>query len=184
MKNVILRSLFFSSLLILVLSSCSKDEPSQSIIENAFSAKIDGELFEANTVISGIVGEEQELFSFTQFSITAFKTNGSYFDKNMLIFFTLPFDESLEEISYDFTSDNCTDLTNNICAYMLYSTGVEDGKAGVSNLDSGNSRFTITSIDFKPGGHAKGTFSGVLKDENTDELIEVTEGKFNVKIIE
>ena len=183
MKYLITKSLIFTAFLILVLPSCNKEEESnQTLTEDSFSVKIDGELFETKSIITGLVGSEQQLFTFTQFSITAFKTMGSFLDENMFIFFTLPFDESLEQISYDYMDDDCNDPAENICAFMTYSNGVENGKAGGSKVNGGSSHFTITSIDFKKGGHVKGTFSGILKAGNTGELIEVTEGKFNVKI--
>jgi len=44
------------------------------------------------------------------------------------------------------------------------------------------SRVTLESIDYRIGGRAKGTFSARLINDTSNDVIEITNGKFDVLI--
>ena len=88
------------------------------------------------------------------------------------------------ETTYNYGSDpaECYDPIG-VCGAIDYSLfdalNPENSFSYSSSL--GSTTITFTSLDLKDGGHAKGTFSGTLKDDDGNNIA-ITDGKFNVLI--
>ena len=173
-----------SILIVVVLfMACQKTFPSiQKDVEfGILKAKIDGNQFTSKLVRSGFVETYKQGFEFDRFSIWGYIGEyASYTAPNILISFTVPSDEEIEPLEYHFEGDNCTSNTE-ICGFVMYNYSLNNKLNGSTKTQGGDVIFEFSSIDYKIGGHAIGTFSGTLINENGEEAI-LTDGEFNITI--
>lgn len=187
MKLPIFKTLLFALVLSFVSFSCNNDDDVELAV-GQIVAKIDGENFESTGATAEIIftGFPAPVDTTQTFTMIGAKANGIINSKSITMFFALAKDDILNKTtySYDDTVGNC-DPENQICGAMEYATVDYFNPADSKFYEStfGNITITFTDIDYKKGGHVKGTFSGTLTDEsdiNTE--ISVTEGKFNLLI--
>ncbi len=179
MKNLI------PLLLALLLFSCSKDEETTGDGDGGnelgtFSAIVDGTALSSSSVTASIFDEAG-----TQrkgLTILGIETLGSTTSRTLTLTFSLDPMETLEAKNYQFT--DCLETVSPICGWLLY-VDLSDGftAASLDSDEGGMSTVTISDIDFQAGGFIKGTFSGVIINEDSLDPINVTDGKFNVKIL-
>lgn len=175
MKNL---NIFLITLTFLFTTiSCSKDNVSPSNSEGStLSAEIDGEAFES-TSASGEIDSDG-----------VFAIGGNQNERGIVIGFFSDAEKSIEEGSYNSTGFDFECFANSeTCAKIDYipnsSTNPNTQKIYTTLTSGGQSAVTITSIDFKSGGFAIGTFSGRLVNIlNSSDVVEITDGQFNIKI--
>lgn len=167
------------------LTSCDKDEMNDvGTPANTFSAKIDGVSFNGNAY-SVIANETTSL-------VPAFFIQGNNitldggFDYDLLqISYILEAGIPIESQTYTQQGQDCTlDQDNDICMIISYIdfNSSEDGDTYVSNMASGNATVDIESIDYREGGHIRGTFSGMLYNESGESTF-ISEGKIDLPIL-
>ncbi len=176
MKFSIFKILFFTSAVILLFPTCAKDDnpddPS-GIEEGTFSAKIDGVEFKPVVPLAGIV-----LLGTTEI-FTIGGANNSI--TTLSINFWVAGGASVEKTTYQHDELDCVAGVD-VCGSLLFSN-LTITESLSTEVENGSVEISFTSIDYRKGGHCIGTFSGVLIDENQN-TINVTDGKFNLKIAE
>lgn len=180
MKKIILLLIPF----FIFSTSCNDDDnvlsPTIEQLESNFiSAKIDGQDFKSDLVYSQI----SDIQVTQLFSISGAKEITTEHFENIIIVFTLPLDEVLESKSYQNIGYDCGGVED-ICAVLSYGTSNVSSSNDLefsSGYLSGEVEVNFTSIDYQSGGHAIGTFSGDMYNDN-GEKISITDGKFNTSI--
>ena len=177
MKNTI----FITFAFLVLMTSCNNDNDMNDlgIPSNTISAKIDGRTFsvDAQSQINNV---------FVQFfSIAGVEDVGNGEYETLVLLLDFPIEETISEGDYGFNGFECSP-TAEICGSIAYGIRNPDDELTHSSLaenGNGNSSFTFTDLDYRPGGNAVGTFSAVLFNEDGEE-INITDGKFNVTIAE
>lgn len=168
-----------------LLSSCLKDDnlitPEETTPLGTITAKIDGQNFKSTTasaVIISVFGVE----SFLMVGIEA--TNTTIIEEVISISFGIPANVSLAEKSYQFDDSDC-DGTLEICGVVAFSSGKlidEDYENSYASVEENASvTMTFTDVDYRSGGNVKGTFSGIIANEE-GQTVKVTNGEFDIPI--
>ena len=174
----------------LFLFACGKDddtspEDSSNIPVGTFSAKIDGELMDSPTSASAVLSVlDTSILNTALFQLNGADVYTSGLFKNMIILFSA---ETLDLSEDTYTWNGACNATA-LCPQLIYaqtgnSQDDSDTFTNGTNAAEGNLTITFTDLDFQVGGHAKGTFSGRLYEEDNQTYREVTEGKFNLDIL-
>ena len=98
-----------------------------------------------------------------------------------------PTGEGFAPGDYSFVPFECgTSSTVEDCASFFYSRLNEMGDQvqGYSTTDGTNLNLTILQSDYRKGGSISGTFSGTVKDADTEAVFDLTDGAFDVMIEE
>lgn len=177
--NLIIFSMLLS---VFVLSSCKDNSGLLSnISEGTLSAKIDGKKFKPSVSPAAVCSD---VFGGKLFSMTGVSLPGVGKDQILTLIFT---GESLELFEDTYVMEGECDDNENFCAFIGFengATGQDDNFYSAGSGWEGTSlTINFTAIDLRPGGKAKGTFSGRIYDENNDTYYEVTDGKFNLDIV-
>ena len=165
----------FSLYIVFITLSCNKNNSSDSDPSNlqtgTITAKLDGQDFEwdATSILSDISGQVSGKF----FSIQG--TEGT----EMFTFQIFTYNNyTLTEKSY--SNEGCDILQPDFCVTLSYITDQETYLSNASSI--GSVTIDFSSLDFRNGGSAVGTFSGTLEGVSGGEL-NITDGKFNVNIL-
>ena len=177
MKNTI----FITFAFLIFITSCTKNDDMNDlgIPSNTISAKINGRAFsvDAQSQINTIFVEF--------FSIAGAEDVGNDEYETLALILDFPMGETISESNYEFNGFECSPTTE-ICGSIAYGIRNPDDELthiSLAENGDGSSYFTFTDLDYRPGGHAVGTFSAVLFNEDGEE-INITDGKFNVTISE
>ena len=175
MKSSIFQTIFFVAFIAFLFTSCKRVAPidPNGLEQGTLTAKIDGVKFKSKFASAYII----ESFGGIQF----FHIAGYDIPSSLGLSLYLPDGSNLEEIAYQFDDEDC-DPDIDICGLIEF-TGANTSEYAVSDFANGSTQITFTSIDYRIGGSCKGTFSGVLTDDDQN-VINVTDGKFNLKIEE
>ncbi len=179
MKFSILRVLFIFTTAIFLFSTCKKDNNSgnpSGIEQGTFTAKIDGVEFKPLIPLANIANLGSTL--------EAFSIAGTNSTLSLQLAFWVPSGSFFEETTYQHVGLDCTTV-DRICASIniLYLDNVNNPESASTDADNGSMEISFLSIDYRPGGSCIGTFSGVLIGDD-QSVINVTDGKFNLKIEE
>jgi len=101
--------------------------------------------------------------------------------------FFLPPDEDLTAISYSFTDTDCTitGTVTEICGVVLVSSNaMEEEQSYGSDCTGCSLNFTVTDVDFQNEGFIKGTFTGMVQNVATGNIVPLTDGQFDVIVTE
>lgn len=184
MKISTLKIFFFSLTVILTSLACSNDAPEENLQIGQLTAKINGETFESINALGTITVEDFVIDTLHNFIFLGAVNEGITSSKTISLAFGLPANDLIETTtySYDDTVSDCEPGIN-VCGVIdyTYSDFVNPQSSEFYDSAFGNLSVTFTEIDYQPGGSAKGTFSGVVLDNNNNE-ISITDGKFNIKI--
>ena len=178
MKKVLL----FSFVVLCFASSCSKDDDASNVASGlplgTVSAKINGQDFHC-TQSSAQINEIFVQF----FSIGCANSINAETFEALVVMFQLPPELIVEAANYQSFGEDCMP-TSSICGSLAYGiTNDTDGVTHSSVYENGNSNITITDIDYSIGGFVSGTFSGLVSDDDGDE-ISISDGQFNLEIEE
>lgn len=163
--------------------SCSKDDASDPSNPNnlsigTISAKVNG------TTISSTLGNAA-ILDFPEdteyFFISGVEELGNAESDVIYVDFTIPATKTLGEKTYQFQDDDCDE--EEICGSIGFG-GPNNELMGDSDSADGKATIDVTSLDYEKNGHVRGTFSGQYLSDETGELVEVTDGRFNVPIIQ
>lgn len=167
-----------------LLSSCGKDDnlpaPEEQTPGGEITAKVDGQNFKSNTASGVIIS----VFGIESFVIVGVEGTNTSITELLTISFGVPAGIGLAEKTYQFSDRDC-DGTLEICGGVVFNSGNlidENYEHSYSSTEENASvAITFTSVDYRSGGNVKGTFSGLIANEE-GEMITVTNGKFDVPI--
>ena len=151
--------------------SCGKPVFSTSTV----SFDVDGKTQRSTSVVGGI-GDSQNVFTgvgdLYSFHIAAFIVLTKYIE---IVLFS---DKACEPGQYIYADSYLNSFKE---MDMTYSS---DMVRTVYDLDDTylQSKVNLESIDYRIGGRAKGTFTARMINEDTNDVIEITNGKFDVLI--
>lgn len=187
MKTTQLTFILFVLISLFTYSSCSKESNDipTTIEESTMTAKINGQNFRSKIAVATIDADAVASSAITGSEDEVISEDGSWLS---VAVFHDP-ETPLEEGTYDSSDSECffnaSDLE--VCAIIFYRPDSNSNEEVVygSLGEGGVSNFTISSIDYRIGGHITGIFSGTLIYEGDDEnrtTITITDGKFNAAI--
>ncbi len=166
MSNFLFRSSLFLAILLSAVS-CKKDtanEP-ESLPLNTITVTVDGQ--KINTAVAaGVLSGEPDVARL----FTIILADGG--EEPLGISFILSNGATLEQGNYA----DCEDFPD-VCLNIMsgvYNSSLTGGP--------GNAEVNFSSLDFRSGGSAIGTFSGTLSDAFGDTK-EIKDGQFNVSIL-
>ncbi|MFK7904659.1 MAG: hypothetical protein AB8B69_06025 [Chitinophagales bacterium] len=185
MKPTQLTILLFALISLFTYSSCLKDgeeegDIPETIEVGTLSAKIDGEQFKSS-LASGEIDPASNGF----FVIGGIEDENVEEDKDFLgITFFLNSETSLNTGDYNSSDSECL-VGLEVCGRII--SQLDNPSIPIQEtiyqtlVEGSETQINVSSIDYQPGGNAMGTFSGTLLNPN-GSIVNVTEGKFNVKI--
>lgn len=177
----------FLCILLFVFSSCGEDEtpePTPIVTIGTMTATVDG------TTISSTLGTsniQQLSTTGQQFTMTGPSSINPLSAGFINLSFFLPVDEDLEVNSYSFSDTDCsiTGTVTEVCGITAVSSNAMVEEEGYGSDCTGCSlNVTITEVDFQNEGNIKGTFTGMVKNQATGDIVPLTEGKFDVIVTE
>ena len=177
----------FLCVLLFICYSCGEDEtpePTPIATIGTMTATVDG------TTISSTLGTsniQQLSTTGQQFSMTGPTGINPLTAGFLNLNFFLPVDEDLEVMSYSFADTDCiiTGTVTEVCGIVLVSSNAmaEDESYG-SDCTGCSLNITITEVSFQNEGFIKGTFTGMVQNIETGDIVPLTEGKFDVIVTE
>jgi hypothetical protein len=168
---------------ILLSASCTKDNDNDNdeLEVGKLVAKIDGVDFESVGATGTLIAISDAI---QNFDIVGVKNEGLTSITEIGLLFVFPTGSPVMETTYTYGSDpiECYDPIG-VCGEIDYSgfDGLNPDNSFTFSSSLGNATITFSSLDLRDGGHARGSFSGTLKDE-AGNTVTITEGKFNVLI--
>lgn len=202
MKTSILKSLFFSMLMVALFSNCEKNNPAPpsgpgtepgSILPttaSSMSAKINGETFNSPFVVSGYYFLDDENLSSSLIAVAYENANILLFQEVIILNIYIPPNKTLESTTYSFTDNDCDySQVEDLCMSISYGkllNNEDESIYGNSLQEGGSLQVAFSTINLQQeGGRLVGTFSGVLLDNDTGETVyNVTDGKFDLYLNE
>jgi len=169
-----------------LLFSCGDDDdnlPTPSS-EDYIRATLDGEPYESEPAATAfIVYDGTNSDGLVSLAMTG---TDAIFEANQL---TVVYYGTVEpeEQSYSNTYEECLAETNPQCVLLSYFNTPEDenDKFSYSNEFPGtDAAIEFQSIKFEPDGFVEATFSGTIRDEYSNDVIEVENGKLRMAIEE
>lgn len=173
MKNNILLTLIAISLLVV---ACNKDHNDPDTTPGTMSARFDGQLQTFRNVTAfGITSNDRGVPVIVVGGIA----EGTMTDA----MYISVYDEELLAIEQFSATKDCWGDTN--CVWINYN--INEGTASEYNLSSGDvdgssSQVLFSTLDFRLDGKVSGTFSGVFINNETNQQVQVTVGKFEAEI--
>jgi hypothetical protein len=184
--NMQQRTILFGALisLLFLFSSCLKDPFGNNPFDGNFTARIDGKKFNGATESATLT----QTAAIEAFYLGGVDSEGhTLLGENSLLWIILyiPPGGAIEAKEYAYSGDlDCDQSLVEICGALTYGTNIGSSNTDEYSSSDPEGKFTIkfSSIDYRPGGHAKGTFSGTMVHLDTGEKLEVKDGKFDVEI--
>lgn len=182
-----MKNFLFLCSLIFIFSACNDEmaEPDTPIaIIGTMTATVNGATISSTLGSSSIVqlsstGQQYNITGPTSFNpLTAGFINLS---------FSLPVDEDLEVNSYSFADTDCTitGSVTEVCGLVAVSSNaMVEAESYASDCTGCSLNLTVTEVDFQNGGFIKGTFTGMVQNQDTGNIVPLTEGKFDVIVAE
>ena len=177
MKFPLIKSTLFAVIITLTAFACSPDE-SNNVSVGTIKAKIGTESFEsigaAATILIDTLGQTETLTM----------TGGNLQFDNLSIILGA---ETLDIIKKTYTENgdvgDCKPENGDLCVGLKYIKLSASEEWGNYNSDS-EAKVTVTAVDYRAGGSIQGTFEGKLYNPSSQESIDLTDGVFNLKIVE
>lgn len=159
---------FFAA--ILLFPTCNEDNTNM-VDEGTLTFKVNNKTYNSNSAIAVLI-EEIGLYTV---NINSVFTSGISVD----LTFGMGITRNTTEFTgnHEYNNSGC-DLPR-LCASMYVSFGL----LGLPySTDDGSLKLNITEASIRDGGNIAGTFSGTGVNISTGESVNVTDGKFNLKI--
>ncbi len=166
------RSLFLPFLVVILsLFACSKDKDT-ILSQHNLSFTVDGKNYSTESTALLV-----QVLNVRYVSCTAFwQPSPSIIEAafGLVISSSVPVSEGIYEID-----DEC-DTGVGLCAGVRFSS--ETVLGADSSQPGGQLTVQITSADLRKGGHITGTFFGILVEEDTGNVVNISNGKFDLPI--
>ncbi len=183
-KTFVVKNILIVLSLFLVLSTCSKEDDGLNGglfgTTGTITAKIDGKNFSSKlgtATVSDLTNSVQQVF------ISGFDQLGTVQSDFVEIAIYFPETIDLGTKSYDGTGDSC-DFIDQVCVQVGYfAVNNSDTDVSFNSLDDdGNSTVSISSLNLQSGGRIKGSFSATLVEEDSGEVVSLSNGQFDVPV--
>jgi len=182
-----MKNFFFLCAAIFFFSACTDEQPEP--IPPIATIGTMSAIVEGTTISSRLGTSNIQQLSTTgqQFSMTEPTGINPLTAGFLNLNFFLPVDEDLTVTSYTFEDTECiiTGTITEICGLVAVSSNATAEEESYGSDCTGCSlNLTVTEVSFQNEGFIKGTFTGMVQNLASGDIVPLTEGEFSVVVTE